>query len=288
MKKLLALILCVMMFVAVIPTSAFAASKVVGSGSTVASFTTVPDKVDKFDSVYNAKKAVEAASDAIQAMYGGVAADQGVFATVKAIDSVVVDLSKQIFDGVDKLDVLGTTYTNKTLTDNTKAYLRTHIGGEIIDYMKDHIGTYAELKEIKDANGNVIGKYTVYDPVKYMNAFATAASKAMSGEKGAKNIEAIVYSMAAAKVQKDSLDAMKDLYDEIHAWEGTDNIFGAYGFNAVVKPDATTDWAPLALLDADNVTVNSEYYSILNDWANATNGTAPTTVSTQPASAWTD
>jgi hypothetical protein len=61
MKKLLALILCVMMFVAVIPTSAFAASKVVGSGSTVASFTTVPDKVDKFDSVYNAKKAVEAA-----------------------------------------------------------------------------------------------------------------------------------------------------------------------------------------------------------------------------------
>jgi len=285
MKKLLALILCVMMFVSVLSTSAFAAEKIVGEESTVPSFNANDGQgyggavLDKWTSAYVANKAVKSASEAIEAMTAGLAADKGVFGTVKAIDGVVKDLSKGLFEGItDNYTIGGRTITPKTMEDNTKAYLRSHIGGEIASYMKDHINNYAETKVLTMADGTE-KTYTVFDPVKYMNNFATAASKAMSSEKAIKNLQAIVYGVNMVKTQKDVLDGMKDLYDEWETWDDGDNIFKAYGFNSVTNPK-TSDWEPLALLDADNVTVNGNVGAIMADWLDATNGGGATASTT--------
>jgi hypothetical protein len=245
MKKLLALILCVMMFVAVIPTSAFATTGV--------NYTAPLEGKAKptWAAKSAATKAVEDLGDAIKAMYTGVAADQGVFNTVVAIDDTIKSLSDKMFEGVDKATfvVNGKTRnytTNKQLTDASKAYLREHVGAEITKYMKDHESSFTSTKTL--AGG---GTRTIIDPVKYMNAFATAASKAMSSEKAAKNIEAIVYAAAMAKVQKDTKDAMDDLYADMVAWGGLDDL-KAYGWTNVVGDPASSDWEPYVFLDADN------------------------------------
>ena len=253
--------------------TAFAAEKVVGEQSTIPSFNSNDAQgmgaavLDKRTDSYVANKAVKSASEAIEAMVAGLAADNGVYGTVKAIDGVVVDLSKDLFKGIeDNYTIGGRTVTPKNMEDLTKAYLRSHIGGEITSYMHDHINNYAELKTLAD--GTTV---TVYDPVKYMNAFATAASKAMGSSKAAKNLQAIVLGVTMVKTQKDVLDGMKDLYDEWKEWDDGDNIFKAYGFNSVTNPKVT-DWEPLALLDADNVTLNANVAAVMADWLDPTNG----------------
>ena len=276
MKKLLAMILCVAMVLSFSAT-AFAAEKVIGEESTIPSFNSNDAQgmgaavLDKWTDSYVANKAVKSASEAIEAMVAGLAADNGVYGTVKAIDGVVVDLSKELFKGIeDNYTINGVTVTPKNMEDLTKAYLRSHIGGEITSYMHDHINNYAELKNIVMPDGS-IKSYTVYDPVKYMNAFATAASKAMGSAKAAKNLQAIVYGVTMVKTQKDVLDGMKDLYDEWKEWDDGDDIFGAYGFNSVTNPKVTA-WEPLALLDADNVTLNANVAAVMADWLDPTNG----------------
>jgi hypothetical protein len=239
MKKLLALILCVMMFVAVIPTSAFAAPLL---NEPDYDSTTSPRWVD----LKAAKDAVSHASDALKAMYGGLAADQGVFGTVKAIDGVVVNLAKGLFEGVDDVDLTkfgGTKVSHDAAVNKTKHLVRQYVGDEIMNYMNNHIGAFTKY----DADGKVEG----IDPVKYMNTFATAASKAMSSEKAVKNIEALVYTMAVAKTYKDTEDKLKDLRDEIADWEDGEVILEEYNFNANALP-----FAPYAFLDAQDINID--------------------------------
>jgi hypothetical protein len=249
MKKLLALVLCVMMFVAVIPTAAFAVSLPTGWVPTTAAGSAY---YPKWASEYSAKKAVEAATDNIQALYQTLAADQGVFATVNAIDGVVTGISKEIWkdsDGFTIKDKDGNSvsFSADASEKLTNAFLRTIIGDEIMNYMDDHWSSFATHNKIKDADGNVIREYTKIDPVKYMNAFATAASKAVSSDKAIANIQAVVLAFAAHQQYKDFRDDADDLAKEIGQWKDGDGL--NVWFQYFDQDPSVDPWTPYALFE---------------------------------------
>jgi hypothetical protein len=145
MKKLLALILCVMMFVSVMSTSAFAAKPTVPAH---------PDLdtgflVDKANVAAN-EKAIKNAKANIEYMYGALAADNAVFGTIQSIDSVISSLAKEMFKDVDTLFGL----TGGTLESNTKTVLRDYIGSQIIHYLDDHSSNFETASTSYKANGN--------------------------------------------------------------------------------------------------------------------------------------
>jgi len=264
MKKLLALILCVMMFVAVIPTAAFADPAV--NYTNLDRTETNAKKL--WSGAYAASKAVEDMSDAVKAMYGSIAANQGVFNTVVAIDDTVKSIAEGMFEGLDTLTMKasnGTTEkftTNKQLTDATKNFLKEHVGKEITKYMNEHSSEFTDSKTI--GTGAAATTEKIINPIKYMNTFATAASKAMSSEKAVKNIEALYYVGAFAKAQKEAKDKMEDLYDDYRAWGGK---FSDYGWTDIT---ANTGWDPYVFLDAQDpyydYTANSNIDAVLGDF----------------------
>jgi len=227
MKKLLALILCVMMFVAVIPTAAFAVTI-----PSMAVPTTSGKYVPGWRSQLAAEKAIDAASDNIEALYLTLAADKGVFAVVSAIDGVVTGISDEIWGDVDEVSIgtalqkkLGTDpkVTGEFMNDVTKFYLRTVIGNEIMNYMNNHWGAYATHAAVRDiTTGEVVGTATKIDPAKYMKTFADAACKAVGSDKAIANIQGVILSLAAGKAYDDFLDNLDDLRDEVTAWNDGD------------------------------------------------------------------
>jgi hypothetical protein len=181
MKKLLALVLCVMMFVAVIPTAAFADSYQPAPAPAT--------PTDEWPSLYASNKAISNAKKNIEYLYNGLAADNAVFSGIKAMDSFVVDLAKGLFKDVDDFTYYtkvwdGTKYvntkitvSNDTLVKNTKAELRDIIGDSISDYMNDHIASFAEISthlEVKDNSGAT--------PVVYALAKSIYTTKAVTGD----------------------------------------------------------------------------------------------------------
>jgi hypothetical protein len=154
MKKLLALVLCVMMFVAVIPTAAFAATTVTVVNPDLPQAGTV-----EWNSTAVSKKAISNAKDNIERYYGTLAADNAVFGTIKSMDSVISDIAKGMFADVDswtypvteyaqdqdkpKATTKDVTVYNSTLVDNTKSLLREVIGSNVTNYMNKHIGEFA-------------------------------------------------------------------------------------------------------------------------------------------------
>jgi len=190
MKKLLALVLCVMMFVSVLSTNAFADQHqplpTYGSDT-------------KWGSLNAANKAISNTKKNIDYIYGALAADTAVFGTVKAMDSVVVDMVKSLFadvdtiskDGTDAAGRVGTWYiTSDSLEKNAKAVLRDALGGEIADYMNSHLGSYTTVgthKEVADINNNwyelVFVGYDGYGSAIYYDA----TNKNIFGQNAAKD-----------------------------------------------------------------------------------------------------
>jgi hypothetical protein len=266
MKKLLALILCVMMFVAVIPTSAFALTGIKYDGTF--DNTTVTGWTSKeWAGKMAATKAVEDISTAVKNMYGSIAANQGVFNTVVAIDDTIKSMADNMFKDIDELVFAGYTFSNnKDITDATKTFLKQHIGSEITKYLDEHKASFTDKKTLKDGTTKV----DVIDPVKYMNAFATAASKAMTSEKAVKNIEALAYTGAYATAYKEAKDKMDDLYNDYQSWDGK---FSDYGWDNITS---ARDWEPYVFMDSMDPfydsygvaggTDNSNIYTTLNDW----------------------
>jgi hypothetical protein len=158
MKKLLALVLCVMMFVSVLSTAAFAdqhqPAPTYGSDA-------------KWGSLYVANKAISDTKKNIDYLYNGLAADNAVFGTIKAMDSVVVDMVKSLLSDVDEFTyddvrdgVKGTVHvTHDALEKNAKAILRNVIGGEVSNYMNSHLGNYTEIKSHLEVDGIEAGRF---------------------------------------------------------------------------------------------------------------------------------
>ena len=310
MKKLLALVLCVMMFVSVLSTAAFADKP-----------TTPPTPTwtaGGWNTTTINNKAIKNAKENIEFMYGTLAADNAVFGTIKSVDEVVSNLVKGMFEDVDSINanVIGLgnyEVGHDKLVDNSKSFIRDVVGTEIIKYMNKHMGDFAKAStkyyDTGDVNGTALrftglrdqwgaliyesdtaGIYYgydaandawyfcgaasaadaaanrtttawaattnvkptttyKYDPIAYANAFATAATKAMTDEKSTAALQRIAYELAQLKVYDDVSDDLDDLKDLIDAWQGTDGILAQYNFGNPVAGD----WDPYAML-------NENYY----------------------------
>jgi hypothetical protein len=230
MKKLLALILCVVMVMSLAP-AAFAAGTT-GGIAVDTSGTYRPKWQDKSTSA----TAIKNLKKDITAMYTAIAADEFVFGTAQALHDLTDGLAKNLFADTESIKYLGTTFYQTELVDNTRAYLKQIIGNEISNYVNARYDLWT------DSNGYV-------KPDKYIEVFAKAATNAVSSSKAQKAIEAFMYGVIATTTQASVNDKADDLYDRIKDW-GTDNWeeFGNAGSWVLKEPDFTgsyaTGWLP--------------------------------------------
>jgi hypothetical protein len=194
MKKLLALVLCVMMFVSVMSTSAFAA------------YDTTDQRV--WAGASQQKKIVEALRTNVENMYGSYAVDNAVYNSVKTIDDIIKDLVDEALKDYGSNAFSPTSGT--TINDAIVAGLRSTIGGQITDYLQKHQNDFYRF----DSLGN-----RVFNPSAYAGAFAKAASEALTSEKAAAGIQAfMLYAIQRSAFSKLALEA-DSLRNEIIGWE---------------------------------------------------------------------
>ena len=203
MKKLLALVLCVMMFVAVIPTNAFAwEDKAVSS------------------------TAVKEAEKSIKNMYTAIATDELVFGTAQSLYNLFDSLAGNLFEGVDSFSNVEkrvTTY-HDDLVKNTRKALNAIVGDSIAKYISDRSASFASTT----INGGV-------DPEKYLNVFVAAVNDAVSSEKAQAGIQAFVYDLYALKVYDAVVGEAKDIQTAIKDWGSAKwDEFGA-SFDSGIK-----------------------------------------------------
>ena len=208
MKKLLALILCVMMFVSVIPTSAFAANptydtKPAGTATadptTKAALEAASEYKKQIENmIKNTKKNVETA-------YGVLAMDQVVYSSAKSMDDVIGNLVTTITDQLTGKTVNGTKFTAatvKTLKDNTKAHLRALVQALVIDEIDN--------SKYTDDKGKI-------NPVKYAQEIANAVNKALNNKDFQAGYQAVATYFALANVAdsiNDELKKQRDAFKE--------------------------------------------------------------------------
>ena len=200
MKKLLALILCVAMVLSIAP-AAFAAGT---TGGDVNPYTY--DRVPKYVDASVAKKAITDLGKDMKAMYYAIAADEAVFGTAKGIYDFTDSLAKDLLKGIDKFEFGPVTIYEEDLIDNVRKGFNHIIGDEISNYLNKRIGTFT------NSDGNI-------QPDKYITVFNKAVNEALTSNKAQKNIQAMIYGLAALKLQKDVNDRADDLYDDIVDWD---------------------------------------------------------------------
>ena len=229
MKKLLALILCVMMFVAVIPTAAFAAGTQGAVPATSGATAFIPGYLDKAV----AAKAIKDIGKDMNAMYGALVADQTVFGTAQTIYTLTDGLAKSLLEDVASAKNLttGNTIYTEDLVENIRVYLNYTISDEIAAYMNKRQSAFT------NGDGYI-------QPDKYLTVFGKAVSDALTSEKAQKNIEAIVVGLAALKLQQSVNDGADDLYTAIKEWDHWAE-FPEF-FDQLPNPDGAywTAWLP--------------------------------------------
>ena len=223
MKKLLALILCVMMFVSVIPTMAFAETATAtditpkdadGYASSIAAAKADPTSKATLESAAAYKKQVEKMIENtkknVATAYGILAMDQVVYSSAKSMDDVIVNLVDQIAD-----QLLGKTlpYVNAgkkidgkaldTFKTNQKKALRGLVEDIVIDELKD--------------TSKYIDKDNKIDPVKYGQAFANAVNKALNNKDFQAGYQAVATFFALANVADSIKSQLETQRDEFKA-----------------------------------------------------------------------
>jgi len=216
MKKLLALILCVMLFVSVIPTAAFAADVGVGDESGWAA-----SKINT--------KAVSNMKDDIASMYAALAVNQTVFGTAKVMHDLADGMVKALFADTESVEFKdGHTVAHDDLVTKARAYLKGIIGGEINSYIAKR------LPAMTDENNQV-------DAEDYLKLYTKAVSNALTSSKAQKGFEAFVYAIATANIADSINDQFDDLYDAMVDWNDFGNKWGEFGFAGEV-PDFSNLW----------------------------------------------
>ena len=213
MKKLLALILCVMMFVSVIPTMAFADGAKYDT-SKVDPIPADPTGKDDLKSASDYKKQVEKmianTKKNVATAYGVLAMNQVVYSSAKSMDDVIVGLVDQIADQLSGKTVDGVKYdaaTLKDFKDAHKASVRSVIQDIVVNELQDNEYKY------KDKDGKI-------DPVKYGQVVAGAVNKALNDKDFQAGYQAVATYFALANVAdsindelKKQRDAFKDSID---------------------------------------------------------------------------
>jgi hypothetical protein len=223
MKKLLALILCVVMVLSFSAT-AFAAGTTGGEAEPfVDEDGYLMDRWPAYMSAAAAKKTVTDLGKDIKAMYTAIAADEAVFATAKGIYSMTDSLANELLKDIEKvtfLDENGVKYNvyNEDLVSNVRKGLNHIIGDEIANYLNDRVDAFT------NSDGNV-------QPEKYLNTFVKAVNNAFTSTKGQKNIEALVYGLAALNTQIKVNERADDLYNDITEWDHWKEFYWTIGYN---------------------------------------------------------
>ena len=254
MKKLLALILCVVMVMSLAPAAFAGAEGSTGDG-TAHGYRT--DKTPKYDSTINAKKAIDNLSKDMKAMYYAIAADETVFGAAKGIYDFTDSLAKELITA-DSLTVINpdgtkTKIYQDDLQSNVRKALNELISNEVENYMNDRIGSFTKNVDVETTTRQLVPNVpgwpwagyhyedvtttttkTYIKPDKYMEVFAKALTNALSSSKAQKNIEAMVYGLAAINLQKDVNDRADDLYDDIRDWDHWSEFTG---WGALSNPD---------------------------------------------------
>ena len=223
MKKLLALILCVMMFVAVIPTAAFADVNYPTAG---AAYTTE----GKFDTKA-IKDAVTTANDAIKLMQGTVVANETVFGTIKTVDDLFVSMAKNIFAD----------YVPYDENDASKSDME----GDVKKALRTFVGTVINGEMTKDTTVAYYTDATTHKvkPDKFLTKYISAFNKATNSAEAQKYIEAVLTTAMANAMIPAVEERMSDLKDSIADWEDGTAIWNSatgYGF-ADSTPDKLID-----------------------------------------------
>ena len=205
MKKLLALILCVVMVLSLAP-AAFAA------------YDTSDQRV--WRGAGQSQDIINALRTNVESMYGSIAADTAVYQTVRGIDDMVKGLVDEMMKGyAPRSAATGATgQAGSVIGDAVKAGLRATIGGEISDYLTKHNREFYKT----DALGNQI-----FDPIAYMGVFAKAASGAVSSEKAIKGIQAYMYYILQRSTYEQVAEDAFDLLQAMKSW----GDWGKYGFD---------------------------------------------------------
>ncbi len=189
MKKLFALILCVMMLASVMSTSAFA------------------------ETDYDAMKwdapadVIDDAKENLRNLYGTYAANETIFNTAKTVDGLVKGLIKDALADYEVSTLDGGNATPKsTLNDTLVDALRATIGGAVTDYMEDHENEYT------DASTKAV------DPVDYLNTYANALSNAVSSADGQAGLQAFALYAMNQSVKNSLLKDYSDLQTSMTNW----------------------------------------------------------------------
>jgi hypothetical protein len=238
MKKLLAMILCVVMVMSLAP-AAFAAGTTGGVGTPY-----ILDRIPAYDDTAVAKKTISDLGKDMKAMYYAIAADETVFGTAKGIYSMTDSLAKELLKDIEKFETpWGTTIYQEDLIDNVRAGLNHMIGNEISNYLNERVDSFTN-----STTGRV-------QPDKYLNTFVKAVNNALTSEKGQKNIEAMVYGLAALSLQKSVNDRADDLYHDIVDWGNWDEFYWTYAKN----PDGSLQGLPGFRISADVEDPSADY-----------------------------
>jgi hypothetical protein len=233
MKKLLALVLCVMMFVSVLSTSAFAAYD--------------PTDQRVWKGADQSKDIVDALRKNIENMYGSIAVDNAAVSTMKSINTLVNDMVDEMMKGYTPTGA-GTGLSSSTLSDAIKLGLRQTIGGSISNYLDEHSYQYIDF----DSHGNA-----VFNPIKYASVFSKAASEAVSSKKAVAGIQAFMTYVLQRATYESVAQQLGLLMSDLPSW------WGDYGF------DKNLNVPGVAINNVDNIDgilhhVNHTYQEFLS------------------------
>ena len=224
MKKLLALILCVMMFISVIPTMAFAEEpEPAGEAEEAAGYPWIDNPLM---ALAQYKKEIENmvknTKGNIQDAFAELAANRVVYSTAKGMDDTIVGLVDAITKDLigKKIPVMkndGSAIDDpeylflKADADNVKDLIRLVIDEKVTKSMADN-----EFKFVNEYNDD--GSIKSIDPIKYAQAFGKAVSDALTNKDFQKGYEAVATYFALASLIK---DVNKQLADEYTAFYGS-------------------------------------------------------------------
>ena len=220
MKKLLALILCVMMFVSVIPTMAFATSYTADyekypwidndADGKIALMALAQYKKEIENMMKNTKEDIENA-------YAEFASNKVVYSTAKGMDDTIVGLVDAITADLigKKIPVMkndGSTVDpaaaeyqfKKADADGIKTQIRHLIDAKVADKMTEN--------EYKFVSKYENGKPSEIDPIKYAQTFADSVSAVLTDKDFQKGYEAVATYFALASLVKSVNDQLKDEY----------------------------------------------------------------------------
>ena len=195
MKKLLALILCVMMFVSVIPMSAYAEWPIVDKPL---------DSANQYAS--EIKNMIKHTRENIETAYGVLVMDEVVYNSAKGMDDAIVNL----VDGIAK-PLINKGKMTKADSDVIKDAVR-----GLIDEM-------VASKMAKDAYKYFDGDKI--DPIKYAQTFANSVAKALTDKDFQKGYEAVATYFALRQIVSDVNDQLEKDYEKFQ--NGIDGKFDA-------------------------------------------------------------